>query len=221
MEKSREITIKGIGNLTAKPDFVIINVGLEKINQDYAAGYKLFATDMKILQKTVESVGFSKDELKASSIRSAQNQEYVKGRYVSNGYEFSASLSLSFDFDPERLGKVLEKLSKTEVKPNINIQFTVKDKEGVKNQLLAAAAQDARTKAEILCTALDTKLGKLLKINYNWDEIEIYSNMRYEMADCCVGSAPEDDAIDFSPEDINLTDNASFVWEIEDSPRNV
>lgn len=217
MEKSREITIKGIGNLTAKPDFVIITIGLEKINQNYSIGYKQFANDMKNLQKVVEEVGFSKDELKASSISSAQHQEYVKGKYVPMGYRFASSLNLSFDFDPERLGKALEKLSKSEIKPNINIRFTVKDKEEIKNQLLAAAAQDAKKKAEILCTALGAKLGQLLKINYNWDEIEIYSKMRYEMEECCVGAAPgdDDDIIDFNPENIDLTDNASFVWEIE------
>lgn len=217
MEKAREITIKGIGNLIAKPDFVIINIGLVRINQNYAIGYKLFANDMRILQKAVEEVGFSKDELKASSISSTQNQEYEKGKYVSNGYRFSASLSLSFDFDPERLGKALARLSVSEVKPNISIRFTVKDKEEIKNQLLAAAAQDAKKKAEILCMSLGTKLGQLLKINYNWDEIDIYSNMKYEMEACPCGAAPSvaDDAIDFSPDDINLTDDASFVWEIE------
>lgn len=48
MEKAREITIKGIGNLTAKPDFVIITIGIEKINQNYSEGYKTFAQDMKL-----------------------------------------------------------------------------------------------------------------------------------------------------------------------------
>lgn len=216
MGKSREITIKGIGNITAKPDFVSISISLEKINENYSIGYKQFTNDMKKLQKVVEELGFSKDELKASSISSSQHKEYIKGNYVPKGYKFESSLKLSFDFDPERLGKSLEKLSKSEIKPNINIRFTVRDKEEVKNQLLAAAAKDAKKKAEILCTALDAKLGQLLKINYNWEEIEIYSNIQYEMEGCCCGSASgDDDIIDFTPEEINLTDDAVFVWEIE------
>lgn len=218
MERIREITIKGIGKLTAKPDFVVISIGLEEINPNYAEGYKSFAMDMKKLQETVQEAGFSKDELKASSISSSQHQEYEKGKYVSKGYRFSSSLHLSFDFNPERLGRALEKLSKSATNPSINIRFTVKDKEEVKNRLLAAAAQDAKKKAEILCTALDTKLGQLLRIDYNWEEIEIYSRMEYkmEMSECCVGDeANENDAIDFTPEDIDLTDDATFVWEIE------
>lgn len=215
MEKSREITIKGIGNLTAKPDLVIINIELEKVNQNYANGYKQFADDMKKLQKIVEDLGFSKEELKASEICSAQHKEYVKNKYVPMGYEFNSSLKLSFDFNPERLGKALEKLSKSEVKPNISILFSVKNKEAIKNKLLAAAAQDAKNKAEILCTALGAKLGQLLKINYNWDEINVYSNMRYEEQCFDQSAAATADIIDFTPEDIDLTDNAFFVWEIE------
>ena len=131
------------------------------------------------------------------------------------GYEFNSSLKLSFDFNPERLGKALEKLSKSEVKPNISILFSVKNKEAIKNKLLAAAAQDAKNKAEILCTALGAKLGQLLKINYNWDEINVYSNMRYEKQCFDQSAAATADIIDFTPEDIDLTDNAFFVWEIE------
>ena len=57
MERSREISIKGIGNLTAKPDYVIINLGLEKIDQNYSEGYKFFADHMKKLQKLAEEIG--------------------------------------------------------------------------------------------------------------------------------------------------------------------
>lgn len=215
MEISREISIKGIGNLTAKPDYVIINLELEKINQSYANGYKSFASDMKKLQKLVEEIGFSKDELKTSEISSSQHKEFSKGKYISKGYYFASSLKLSFDFDPERLGKTLEKISKSDIKPSIDICFTVKDKEALKNQLLAAAAKDAKTKAEILCTALGAKLGQIKKIYYNWDEIKVYSNMKYKFEECCFDSTTETDTIDFTPEDIDLTDDASFIWEIE------
>ena len=60
MEKSREITIKGIGNLTAKPDLVIINIELEKVNQNYANGYKQFADDMKNFRKLLKTLVFQK-----------------------------------------------------------------------------------------------------------------------------------------------------------------
>lgn len=215
MEKSREISIKGIGKLSAKPDFVIVKLGLEETNLKYSEGYNQFADHMKKLQKLVEKIGFSKDELKASSISFSQYQEERNYRYAPKGYKFASSLKISFDFDSERLGKTLKKLSESEINPTINVRFTVKNKEEIKNKLLASAVKDAKTKAEILCTALDTKLGRLLNINYNWDEINIYSRMQYEVSGCFYKGLPEDDVIEFTPEEIDLTDDASFVWEIE------
>lgn len=40
--------------------------------------------------------------------------------------------------------------------------------------------------------------------------------MKFEMSECCCAGPEDNDAIDFTPDDINLTDDASFVWEIEE-----
>lgn len=39
--------------------------------------------------------------------------------------------------------------------------------------------------------------------------------MQYEVSGCFYKGLPEDDVIEFTPEEIDLTDDASFVWEIE------
>ena len=79
---------------------------------------------------------------------------------------------------------------------------------------MAASAKDAREKADILCNAMGVKLGNLLTINYNWEEVSIYSPTRLSQHHelCCCEAAP----IDFTPDDIDVTDDASFVWEITD-----
>lgn len=77
-----------------------------------------------------------------------------------------------------------------------------------------SAAKNARKKAETLCAAIGAKLGSLVRIDYNWGEINIYSHTKYNggffgSAPTGVYSEPEID-----PEDIKLNDNATFVWEI-------
>ena len=64
---------------------------------------------------------------------------------------------------------------------------------------------------------MGVKLGQLLTIQYNWDEIIINSSARYEY-DCkpkIVCGAVSGSAIDFTPDDIDLKDEACFVWAIE------
>ena len=67
---------------------------------------------------------------------------------------------------------------------------------------------------------MDVKLGSLVKINYNWEEIHIHSNTFYDMEEKMIGwgSSPDlySTGIDYTPDDIDVTDDASFVWEIVD-----
>ncbi len=222
MEKERLITVKGIGTLTVPVDYIEIQFHLRETNKEYEKGYDLFEKHILDLQNTLTSCGFEKKELKTSEVNVVPDYDRVKknGRYteVLKEYDFGADLILRFDFDSQKLADVIKSVSKSKSAPEIEIDFTVKDKEAVKKNLLVASAKDAREKADLLCEAMNVKLGKLLTINYNWDEITIHSPTNYRLEDprrldlCCC----ERSLIDFTPDDIRVNDDASFVWEITD-----
>ncbi len=221
MERNREITVKGIGNLKAPVDCVVLTLSLEEVNKDYEAGYADFEKHICNLQEAVISAGFQKADLKTKEISVSTKYDTIKknGDYVEVflGYQFTNNLSLEFDFDAQKLGTVLQFIGKSGVTPKINVKFSVKDKEAVKNSLLANAAKDAKIKASVLCEAMGVKLGQLLTIQYDWDEIIINSSARYEY-DCkpmVACGAVSGSFIDFTPDDIDLKDEACFIWAIE------
>lgn len=123
---------------------------------------------------------------------------------------------IRFDFDSDKLGKVFSAIAQSKPSPEIKVEFTVKDKEAVKKSLLAASAKDAKEKADILCQAMNVKLGQLLTINYNWDDLHIYSPTRYSVDDGMICASPcmITTGLNFTPDDIRVKDDASFVWEI-------
>ena len=218
MEKQRLITVKGIGTLKIPVDFIEVEFELRELNKDYEQGYSIFENSIYDLQKIITSLGFNKEELKTSEIDVKPDYDSIKknGNYVQvfKGYIFDCELKLRFDLNSKKMAELLKAVSKSKAKPRIDIEFTVKDKEAVKKSLLAASAKDAREKADILCNAMGVKLGNLLTINYNWEEVSIYSPTRLSQHHelCCCEAAP----IDFTPDDIDVTDDASFVWEITD-----
>lgn len=217
----RQITVKGIGTMTVPVDYVEIKFTLDEMNKDYKKGYEIFEKNILELQKIIKSIGFKKEDLKASEINVSPEYDDIKknGKYIDvfKGYNFVTELKLCFDFDSKKLGEVFSLTSEAKCTPKIDVEFTVKDKEAVKKGLLANAAKDAREKANILCEAMDVKLGNLITINYNWSEINIHSYTNYSlnnlktMGTCC----REESLLDFTPDDISVTDNASFIWEIE------
>ena len=83
--------------------------------------------------------------------------------------------------------------------------------------LLASAAANAREKAQVLCRASGVELGKLIRIDYSWDELNLVSPTRYELADCAMPlmAAGKRCAPEIQPDDIDLHDTAAFVWELE------
>lgn len=218
----RKITVKGIGNVTAKPDYVVINLTVEAVDKKYSSAVESASRKVDELAKALENVGFSKDSLKTVDFRVNVNYEYKVNKKgireeKRNGFICVNRLKLDFDFDNAKLVKAVDAITKSVADPKLGLAFTVKDEEAVKDELLKSAGQNARRRAEMLCEAAGGKLGNLITVNYNWNEISILSpsHMRFDnnttdIVDTCCLAAPSS----FVPDDIDITDNAVFVWEI-------
>ena len=216
MEKTREITVKGIGNLKIPADWIVIKVSLVEKNCDYEKGFSNFENNFSKLQDAIITAGFEKKDLKTTAFSVSTDYKNVKKQNeyirVLDGYIFRNELKIEFTFDAKKVNDVLKALHNSGVTTEIDISFTVQDKEAVVNKLLYAATQNAREKAKTLCDAMGVKLGKLVTINYNWTEIDIYSTAKYERDSECL-YAP---FYDISPDDVSVNEDAVFVWEITD-----
>lgn len=216
----RTITVKGRGHVNVKPDQVELRLDLEAKDKIYNKSMDMASKQIEQLKQAFENEGFSKDSIKTTSfnIRAAYDSVRDKDRnYISvfTGYECSHGLKLSFDFDSSRLADALRAIMKSRVNPRIDIDFTVKNPSAVNEQILQRAAENARKKAEILCTASGVKLGALVGIDYNWGEVRFASMTKYKIpCDGAVAAGMPCD-IDIDPDDIEAGDTVTFVWEIE------
>ncbi len=216
MEKT--ITVKGIGRVLAKPDYVVITMDLSSQEMEYNEAMAAEAEKINALTETLVIIGFEKDDLKTTNfnVRTAyRNVKDSRGdsKRIFDGYVVSHDLKLSFDFDTDRLSNVLTAISICPAEPALHIQFTIKDTTAVNEEMLRLAAANARKKAEILCDAAGAELGDLIDINYNWGELNVYSRTDYE-DECLTAPTFRAKAIDFTPDDIDVSDTATFIWEI-------
>ena len=205
----KTITVKGIGKVSAKPNLIVVSLNLESEDKDYEKTMNLSAEKIDSLNKSLAQIGFSKDELKTTNFNVRTRYENVRdanGVYknVFKGYVCSHNLKVEFDFDMQQLAK-----------PELSISFTVKDPTKISQELLKSAAKNAKEKAKILCSASNVKLGDLVSIDYNWGEIDVYSNTDYKVeAKCLMNSGAGLSNIDIQPDDVSVSDTATFVWEI-------
>lgn len=214
----RTITVKGIGAVSVKPDLIVLRLSMETAEYEYDAAMKAAAEKIDFLNKALEAAGFEKKSAKTADFRVRADYDRLndgKGNYTSvfMGYKCRHELKIEFDFDTKRLAKALSEISECIAKPEISIDFTVKDSSAVGGELLKAAAKNAREKAEILCAASGAKLGELLSIDYNWGELHLYSATDYDVEGKCMMLGAADD-MDIEPEEIKARDTATFEWEI-------
>ncbi|MCH5206623.1 MAG: SIMPL domain-containing protein [Oscillospiraceae bacterium] len=216
---NRTITVKGIGTVSTKPDYITISLNIVSKDLDYSKSVEAANKRIAMLQNALSSVGFAKDELKTLSFNVFTNYENVpdeRGVYHRqfSGYTCEYRLKVSFDLDSARLSNTLTAISDSGADAEISIAFTVKNPENIGAALLESATENARKKAEILCKASGEELGGLLTIDYNWTDVNVYSASTYAMNDQMRGiakaSVPE-----FEPEDIKSQDTVTFVWEIK------
>lgn len=214
----RTITVKGIGAVSVQPDLIVLRLSMETAEYEYDAAMKAAAEKIDFLNKALEAAGFEKKSAKTADFRVRADYDRLndgKGNYTSvfMGYKCRHELKIEFDFDTKRLAKALSEISKCIAKPEISIDFTVKDSSAVSGELLKAAVKNAREKAEILCAASGAKLGELLSIDYNWGELHLYSATDYDVEGKCMMPGAADD-MDIEPEEIKARDTATFAWEI-------
>ena len=218
---NRTITVKGIGKLSLKPDQTAVSLTLKTVHADYDKAMGKAAKHLEQLRSAITKIGFAKDDLKTTSFdvgTEYKNERDKNGNYkrIFVGYRVTHGLKLEFDFDSQRLSNVLGAIAVCIAEPELNVQFTVKDREAVNTALLESACINAKAKAEILTKASGVTLGELISIDYNWGELHLYSPTRYEMDPPCMAKASTaPTAMDIEPDDIDVSDGVTFVWEIK------
>lgn len=216
---NKTITVKGIGRAAAKPDLVVLKMDLSTRKMKYEETMDFAAMRIESLTKTLEKVGFKKQDLKTinfdiDTVYESEKDQYGNYHHIFKGYKIRQSLKLEFDFDMKRLAETLTAVGECDSKPELSIRFSIKDISALNKEMLRSASVNARRKAEILCQASGAKLGNLISIDYNWGEVDIYSHTNYEMAEKCLTMSARR-TIDIEPEDIDINDTVTFVWEIE------
>ena len=216
---NKTITVKGIGKVSAKPDYIVLSMSLKAQDMEYEKTMELAETQLGNLRDAIVGVGFRREDLKTSVFSvepDFQSERDKNGNYKRwfNGYICSHSLKVEFDFDMARLARTFAALAKCSANPEFSVQFTVKDKDAISVNLLQNAAVNAKAKAIVFCEACGVTLGSLVTIDYNWGELHLYSPTRFEMEDKCIPLEAPIGSIDIEPDDIDVSDTVTFIWEI-------
>lgn len=216
----KTISIKGIGKAKADPDLVIFNISTSVMEKEYSESIDASNRLINKLKQDLESIGFKKEDLKTTNFTTRQTFEYVEVGVISKkqerqfkGFNVDHDLKLEFELDDEKVNEVLKCLKNFKRNLQFRIDFSVKNRDAMKKEVIVDATRNARFNAEILAEASSVRLGNLIKIEYNWTEINFNSHAYYDVDMLCCDYESSD--IQFTPDSIEIRDTVAFVWEIE------
>lgn len=216
--KERVIRVKGEGTVSMPPDCIEIDIKLNETYITYEQSMEAAAESLEEIREVLKPLGFDKKDIKTSNFNidskydSKRNKDGDYERYFV-GYNYNNELSIEFDNDNKKLGKVLYALSKCSSKSEFSIKYKMKDYSEMKELLLERSVADAKKKALIISKAAGVTLREIISIDYSWSDIKIYheDNVLYESMDCCESSVK---AIHLQAEDLSTSDTVTVTWEI-------
>lgn len=216
----KTIRVTGIGSVSVKPDTTSLRITFGGIYKDYEETVRQSAEKTKILREAIEKSGLPGEALKTKdfSIQSEYesyrdyNNDYKK-RFL--GYKFYHRTQIQFPKDNKMLGRILYELSLCSVKVEFSIDYTVKDKDAVKKEVIKRAVENSREKAGIMAIAAGVSLGEVQSIDYSWGEIDIRTSPVDKLEVRKSYALEPSYEIDIEPDDIDLTDTVTMVWEIK------
>ena len=220
----RTIRVTGKGKINVTPDLTRITIALEETFSEYQETLQKSAEATEQLKSLLSGYGFARTDLKTLSFgvdteyESYKDKGVFKQRFI--GYKYHHVMKVEFDSDNVRLGKVLYALANCSLHPEFRLSYTVKDPESAKNELLGKAVLDAKEKAIVITRVAELKLKAIQSIDYSWGQVnlEVQPMNRMMMAEACC-AAPEAGYgsydMDIEPDDIEVTDTVTVIWEIE------
>lgn len=217
----RTIRVTGKGKLSVKPDTIRLRINMEGIYPEYDKALQKSSEAVELLKDLVEKQGYKRKELKTLYFNIDTEYESYQDRDKSwkrrfQGYKYVHRMKIEFPADNQRLGRMIYALAHCPVSPEFSIEYTVADPEASKNELLGEAIKDSMAKANVLATAANVKLGNIVNIDYSWGEVDFVSKPLEELSlRCCEDACePASYNMDIEPDDIDMADTVTVVWNI-------
>lgn len=164
------ITVTGTAEVAAAPDRALVSLGAVVENKQAQEAQKQIAQIMQRVIKDIKAQGIPEDKIRTVGLSlnpvyshpaPKAGQEPEAPRIVA--YRAANTVRVQVD-DLERVGGVIDAGIAAGANQLNSLAFDLRDDLKYRKQALQLAAQEARTKAEAIASALNLQLGEVLEI---------------------------------------------------------
>lgn len=165
---NKTLFVTGSATTQTKPDKVTVLLGVETTNTKAKAA---LTANSELMNKTINALqiaGVNENETSTSSFTITPNRDYSIDKNQGKLIGFTVSNSIQIDSHNVNDSSEWIDIAVSSGANNVNsIYFSVSDKkvDGIKNELLREAIENAREKADIAASALGLKVAGIRTVN--------------------------------------------------------
>lgn len=213
------IDVQGRGAIHVVPDVTRVDVNIEQWFPTHEAAYKKAKENSSWMVKILEfnkKPGTLAKNLKFD-ISDFEEPEYDEnGKYLyhkKNGFMLQQQIKVDLPMDNVLVNNIVKGVGKFIPSAQLNISYTLQDQRPSQLKMLKRAVTDARDKATIMVEAIGCTLGRVLAINYRFQNIHLQSQARYIHSNAEAKSSTPG-SLDITPDDLVISDTVDVTFEI-------
>jgi uncharacterized protein YggE len=206
----RTITVQGHGSVKAKPDTVVVDIGVQTQAAHANDALQAANTKAQVLLDTLKASGVAADDITTTGV-SLYPQYDNAGRRIT-GYQASNTVSAKIR-DVAGAGKVIDAVAGLvgDEFTVSNVAFTIDDPSNYEDQARTAAINDARSRAEIYAGAAGVKVGDIVQIS----EVQVQPPVPYVVAErAAADSAAGGSAVPLAPGQQEISLDTTVVYQL-------
>lgn len=218
MEEAR-ISVQGKGAIHIVPDVTRLEIAIAQWFEDYKKAYaqakENTAWMVKILEYNKKPGNLAKT-IKFDIEDYLENDYDEKGKFISqikNGVMLELRIKVDLPIDNILVNNIVKGVGKFIPSAQINIGYTLQDERPSQMKMLARAVSDAKEKAGVMAKAGGCELGKVISIDYQFQNTHVMSQARYIHSNSeATASTPQ--SLEITPDDLVISDTVDVTFEL-------
>ncbi|HLZ07323.1 MAG TPA: SIMPL domain-containing protein [Chloroflexota bacterium] len=198
------IVVSGSGRVNLRPDQATVTAGVQTQGRTAQEAQTENNQSMNAVVAAIKGLGIPDKDIQTVGV--SLYPMFNQGQTVS-GYTASNNVSVLVE-NVDQAGPVLDAVVKAGANESSNVQFGLKDETAARNQALALAATDARSKADALAGALGLKITGVQSVS------ESSGSNPIVVSPMAMTSAPSAPTIPIQPGELGVTAQVTIVFAI-------
>ncbi len=204
----RSITVQGSGSLSVISDQASVNIGIETQSDTAQKAASDNASVMNAVKNAVIAQGIDDSQIHTSNYGLWPVYRYDKGKAILTGYKADNTLNVTVS-PVAKTGSVMDAAVRAGANKINSVSFSLKNQDKYKDDVLRKAVMDARSKADVIASALNKQVVNVISVTEGNVRIMPVGQIRLMASDMAVKESTP-----IEPQNVDMDSQITVVFEI-------